>query len=353
MEFQGLNLKTDYRKKVLVVVDLMKALICRVNTSQTKSLRCKSKYCPDMPDYFLGAKIGSIYLRPYFEEFINFLFNNFRVGLWVNLPREKGVVLLKNLLEKKTSLLEFIIYDEEVKNLKHHPAVKKDVLVPEKWSFPEEKFRDTLHQSDIADHQQYDDILVTWDTAGKAHTDVNIENVNATSKNCLFSQETPNVTNHFNDFSESQSYEVSDVDEIASLQEEYTRLNINSSILPVSNNFTEHEKHKDTCADWDATEDEIAGQKREVQELKIVNSKILDHEKIKSILNLPFLYDYIIKKYKRKNEKLIIVSPSEKDVNSPPKNHISVSSFIVWDNMINPTEDSELISVKQQLEELI
>ncbi|KAJ3069790.1 hypothetical protein HDU98_007157 [Podochytrium sp. JEL0797] len=100
------------KRKILVVLDLNGTLIDRLGKGPERKAANMNPLCPKEPDLTLNN--NKVYLRPYLNVFLQFLFDNFHVSAWTSATPKNSVPLVDFIFEPfgGDKLLEFV-WDRE------------------------------------------------------------------------------------------------------------------------------------------------------------------------------------------------------------------------------------------------
>ncbi|KAI9338203.1 HAD-like domain-containing protein [Obelidium mucronatum] len=85
------------RRKLLIVLDLNGTLIDRLAKGPERTLANRNPLCPKEPDLTLNG--NKVFLRPYLDVFLQFLFDNFHVSAWTSATPKNSVPLVDFIFE--------------------------------------------------------------------------------------------------------------------------------------------------------------------------------------------------------------------------------------------------------------
>jgi len=127
--------------KKLVLLDLDNTLICAEDLadiqSQSKIDKAREKFrTVRMEDYY------DIFERPYLQDFLDFLFKNFNVGVWTASSKEYAIFVVKNFItqpENKVRLdrqIDLFLCSHHCQvSKKHFKGVTKNLkLISDRWN---------------------------------------------------------------------------------------------------------------------------------------------------------------------------------------------------------------------------
>lgn len=154
---------TRKTKKKLVLLDLDNTIICSEDLSiddaaaRTAMEHARKKFrTVRMEDYY------DVFERPHLQEFLDYLFSNFKVGVWTASSKDYATFIIKNfIIRPEGKLMDqrklhlFLCSHHCNVSKKHYKGVQKDLkLVSDKWGF--ERLNDIILIDDLeklADHQ--------------------------------------------------------------------------------------------------------------------------------------------------------------------------------------------------------
>lgn len=155
-------------QKKLVLLDLDNTLICAEDLAdvrdENKMVKAREKFrTVRMEDYY------DIFERPHLQNFLDFLFENFYVGIWTASSKDYAIFVVKNFIthpENKVRLdrkLELFLCSHHCNvSKKHFKGVTKNLkLVSDKWNL--KNLKDILLVDDLevlADVQPENVILI-------------------------------------------------------------------------------------------------------------------------------------------------------------------------------------------------
>jgi TFIIF-interacting CTD phosphatase-like protein len=147
--------------KKLILLDLDNTLICAEDLAfvkdQTKLVKAREKFRNvRMEDYY------DIFERPHLQEFLDYLFKNFNVGIWTASSKDYAVFVVKNFITQPDNKVKedrkiqlFLCSHHCNVSKKHFNGVTKDLkLISEKWNL--KNLNDVMLVDDLenlAEHQ--------------------------------------------------------------------------------------------------------------------------------------------------------------------------------------------------------
>lgn len=150
----------DNNKK-LILLDLDNTLICAEDLAsvrdESKMVKAREKFrCVRMEDYY------DIFERPHLQDFLDFLFENYDVGVWTASSKDYAIFVVKNFItqhENKVRLdrkLKLFLCSHHCNvSKKHFKGIAKDLkLISDKWNL--KNLNDVLLVDDLenlAEHQ--------------------------------------------------------------------------------------------------------------------------------------------------------------------------------------------------------
>ena len=142
------NIKGDdtHQIKKLVLLDLDNTLICAEDLDdvrdESKMVKARKKFrTVRMEDYY------DIFERPHLQDFLDFLFKNFHVGVWTASSKEYAIFVVKNFITQPKNKvrpdrkLELFLCSHHCNvSKKHFKGVTKNLkLVSDKWNLKDLK----------------------------------------------------------------------------------------------------------------------------------------------------------------------------------------------------------------------
>lgn len=150
----------DHNKK-LILLDLDNTLICAEDLDsikdETRIVKAREKFRNvRMEDYY------DIFERPNLQEFLDYLFENFSVGIWTASSKEYAIFVVKNFIThpnnkvKTNRKLQLFLCSHHCNvSKKHFKGVTKDLkLISDKWNL--KNLKDVILVDDLenlAEHQ--------------------------------------------------------------------------------------------------------------------------------------------------------------------------------------------------------
>ena len=150
----------DSNKK-LILLDLDNTLICAEDLAATEyeeqMVQARKKFrTVRMEDYY------DIFERPHLQEFLDYLFDNFNVGIWTASSKDYAIFVIKNFITQpenkhkpKRKIKLFLCSHHCNVSKKHFKGVTKDLkLISDKWHL--KKLDDIILIDDLetlAEHQ--------------------------------------------------------------------------------------------------------------------------------------------------------------------------------------------------------
>ena len=150
----------DSNKK-LILLDLDNTLICAEDLAsvrdESKMVKAREKFrCVRMEDYY------DIFERPHLQDFLDFLFEKYDVGVWTASSKDYAIFVVKNFITQPENKLRL---DRKIKlflcshhcnvSKKHFKGVTKDLkLISDKWNLKD--LKDVVLVDDLenlAEHQ--------------------------------------------------------------------------------------------------------------------------------------------------------------------------------------------------------
>lgn len=157
--------------KKLVLLDLDNTIICSEDLSlddpvvKDKMIQARKKFrTVRMEDYY------DVFERPHLQEFLDYLFLNFKVGIWTASSKDYASFVVKNFITRpngesmhhKRRLCLFLCSHHCNVSKKHYKGIPKDIkLISDKWGFA--RSNDIILIDDLeklAKHQPYNSMWV-------------------------------------------------------------------------------------------------------------------------------------------------------------------------------------------------
>ena len=146
--------------KKLILLDLDNTLICAEDLAsvrdESKMVKAREKFrTVRMEDYY------DIFERPHLQEFLDYLFEHFNVGVWTASSKDYAIFVVKNFItqpENKVRLdrkIQMFLCSHHCNVSKKHFKVTKDLkLISDKWRLKD--LKDVMLIDDLenlAEHQ--------------------------------------------------------------------------------------------------------------------------------------------------------------------------------------------------------
>ena len=112
-----------------LLLDLDNTLICAEpyeDLTKEEINRCKQKFkCHNMDDYYLVCE------RPYVQEFLDFVFNNFNVSIWTAASKDYAKFIIQNvILIRPNRKLDYFFWDKHCKiSKKYNKKLSKNLKI--------------------------------------------------------------------------------------------------------------------------------------------------------------------------------------------------------------------------------
>lgn len=109
-------------KKFNIILDIDNTLLSSVEIENPLRVRGdKSDKVHTMPDNY------KIYERPYLQDFLDYLFNNFNVSIWTAASKPYAMFVIKNIINKKGRNLDLVMWSDHCEISKRIYGQTKDL----------------------------------------------------------------------------------------------------------------------------------------------------------------------------------------------------------------------------------
>lgn len=186
-------MKDDNKK--LILLDLDNTLICAEDLvsvqDENKMVKAREKFhTVRMEDYY------DIFERPHLQEFLDYLFEHFNVGIWTASSKDYAIFVIKNfIIQPKNKLclnrkIQLFLCSHHCNvSKKHFKGITKDLkLISDKWSL--KQLKDIILIDDLehlAEHQPNNVIAIKpfFYNKEEAYEDKELLKVTETLKNMI------------------------------------------------------------------------------------------------------------------------------------------------------------------------
>lgn len=150
----------NYKKK-LILLDLDNTLICAEDLDsvrdESKLVKAREKFrTVRMEDYY------DIFERPHLQEFLDYLFDNFDVGIWTASSKDYAIFIIKNFItnpenkSKNRNIQLFLCSHHCNVSKRYFKGVTKDLkLITDKWEFKKLNLKDIFLIDDLENLAQH------------------------------------------------------------------------------------------------------------------------------------------------------------------------------------------------------
>jgi TFIIF-interacting CTD phosphatase-like protein len=137
-------------KKHNIILDLDQTLISAEPCEEIDMRKYKNKSKLFRSDNMDGYYI--VYSRPFLQEFLTFLFNNFNVTIWTAASKDYALFIIENIILNKDNSreLDFIFFSYHCKLSKHHKKYSKELsMLWDIHNLPEYSSKNTVILDDF------------------------------------------------------------------------------------------------------------------------------------------------------------------------------------------------------------